>query len=171
MTAVPVFISFDYDHDQDLKNLLVGQSRHPDSPFDIIDQSVKVATPGWTEDARRRIRRATQVIVICGEFTDTATGVNTEIRIARDEAKPYFLINGRPNGVCENPQPRTIQIRSIAGLGTTSKPSSPVGVDILHREERCPQWNHLLKKSSSLAKQSPYCSRYPLSIFSHRRDG
>lgn len=36
-----VFISFDYDHDIDLKNLLVGQARHPDSPFEITDMSIK----------------------------------------------------------------------------------------------------------------------------------
>lgn len=30
-----VYISFDYNHDKDFKNLLVGQSRNPDSPFSI----------------------------------------------------------------------------------------------------------------------------------------
>lgn len=31
------FISFDYDNDSDLKTLLVGQARNPDSPFEIVD--------------------------------------------------------------------------------------------------------------------------------------
>lgn len=35
------FISFDYDHDLDLKNLLVGQARNTDSPFEITDMSIK----------------------------------------------------------------------------------------------------------------------------------
>jgi hypothetical protein len=95
---VPVFISFDFDHDEDLKNLLVGQSRNPDSPFDISDWSVKTVSANWQVDARNRIRRADQVAVICGEHTDTATGVNTEIRLAREEGKPYFLLAGRANG-------------------------------------------------------------------------
>ena len=37
------FISFDYDHDADLKNLLVGQARNSDSPFEITDLSIKEA--------------------------------------------------------------------------------------------------------------------------------
>ena len=38
-----VFISFDYDHDLDLKNLLVGQAKNEDSPFEIADFSIKEA--------------------------------------------------------------------------------------------------------------------------------
>lgn len=82
-TKVPVFVSFDYDHDLDLKTLLVNQGRFEDSPFDIADWSVKAASPGWKEDARRRIRRVEQVIVICGEFTDTASGVDVEMTMPR----------------------------------------------------------------------------------------
>jgi len=103
VAKVPVFISFDHDHDEDLKNLLVGQSKNEDSPFDIADWSVKVADPDWEADAHRRIRRADQVAVICGEYADTATGVNKEIQIARDESKPYFLLRGRANKTCRKP--------------------------------------------------------------------
>jgi hypothetical protein len=97
-TRVPVFISFDYDHDNDLKVLLAGQAKNSDSPFDIIDHSIKVASPTWKEDARRRIKRSKQVAVICGNHTHTATGVNEEIRIARNEGVPYFLLSGRAAG-------------------------------------------------------------------------
>lgn len=103
MAKVRVYISFDYDHDQDCKNLLVGQAKNPDTPFEIADWSIKVASPGWKDEARRRIRSVDQVIVICGEHTDTATGVNEEVRIASDEGKPYFLLNGRPHGNCKKP--------------------------------------------------------------------
>ena len=103
MAPVPIFISFDYDHDLDCKNLLVGQARNPDSPFEIADFSVKTSSAGWKADARRRIRRTKQVIVICGEHTHTAAGVNEEIRIARSENRPYFLLNGRPNGTVRKP--------------------------------------------------------------------
>jgi len=103
MPKVPVFISFDYDHDEDLKNLLVGQSRNLDSPFEISDWSVKLASPNWEADARRRIRRATVVAVICGHHTDTATGVSKEIRIAREESTSYFLLGGRRAGTNKKP--------------------------------------------------------------------
>ena len=80
-----VFISFDYDHDDDLKVLLVGQARNPQSPFLVEDWSIKEASPDWKARARSRIRRVDQVIVICGTHTDTATGVNTEVRQSRGE--------------------------------------------------------------------------------------
>ena len=35
------FISFDFDHDEDLRNLLVGQAKNPGSPFSIQDGSVR----------------------------------------------------------------------------------------------------------------------------------
>ncbi|HLD70783.1 MAG TPA: hypothetical protein VI937_02785 [Negativicutes bacterium] len=34
-----VFISFDFDHDEDLKHLFVGQAKHDDTPFEISDGS------------------------------------------------------------------------------------------------------------------------------------
>ena len=85
------FISFDYDHDLDLKNLLVGQSRNSDSPFDIKDMSIKEAiSSNWKAYARKRIKACDVVIVICGQHTNTATGVSAEIQIAREESVPYF---------------------------------------------------------------------------------
>ena len=96
--ATQVFISFDYDHDLDLKNALVGQSRLPDSPFEISDWSIKEPSADWKQKARERIRRSDVVAVICGLHTDTAVGVNEEIKIARDERKPYFLLAGRGEG-------------------------------------------------------------------------
>lgn len=102
-TKVPVFMSFDYDHDDDLKILLAGQAELADSPFFIQDLSIKEASSDWKDKARARIKRADQVIVICGKHTDTATGVNVEIGIARDEKKPYFLLAGRADGGNKKP--------------------------------------------------------------------
>jgi len=99
-----VFISFDYDHDEDLKNLLVGQSKNQDSPFEIADWSLKEESDDWREEARKRISRSEQVMVICGEHTDTAAGVSEEIRITRDEDKPYFLLWGRADKTCKKPK-------------------------------------------------------------------
>ena len=100
---VPVYISFDYDHDSDLKTLLVGQAANEDSPFNIADWSIKEPSSDWKDKARERIKRAEQMIVLCGEYTDTATGINAEIAIARDEAKPYFLLAGRASGKNKRP--------------------------------------------------------------------
>lgn len=100
---VPVFISYDYDYDDDLKVLLVGQAKNDDSPFYIEDWSIKEASSDWKAKARTRIKRVDQVIVMCGKHTDTATGVDAEIEIARDEKKPYFLLAGRADGGNKKP--------------------------------------------------------------------
>jgi Thoeris protein ThsB, TIR-like domain len=99
-----VFVSFDYDYDLPLKNLLVGQSRHVDSPFFIEDWSIKEATKAWKIDARRRIRRSDVVIVICGRQTHHAVGVTAEIEIAKDEEKRYCLLRGYSEGMVRRPK-------------------------------------------------------------------
>ncbi|MFI2220937.1 TIR domain-containing protein [Rhodococcus sp. NPDC019627] len=93
-----VFVSFDYDNDARLKDLLIGQARHDDSPFEVADWSIKTASPGWRDDARSRIRRADQVIVLCGRNTSSATGIDVEMRITREEGTPYFLLAGYQTG-------------------------------------------------------------------------
>ena len=103
-TKKRVFISFDYDHDNDLKNAIVGQARMPDSPFEIADWSIKEASPNWRNEARQRIRSVHQVIVICGEHTNAAQGVSVEIALAREESKPYFLLWGRSDKTCQKPR-------------------------------------------------------------------
>ena len=98
------FISFDYDHDLDLKNLLVGQARNTDSPFEITDMSIKeTIAKDWKANARRRIKGCDVVIVICGKNTDSATGVSAELKIAQEEGVPYFLLYGRANDNCVKP--------------------------------------------------------------------
>jgi hypothetical protein len=102
--APRVFISFDFDHDENLRNLLVGQARNPDSPFEIADWSVKEPFTGnWKEKARQKIRCVDQVIVLCGEHTSTATGVSVELQIAQEERKPYFLLWGYSGRNCCKP--------------------------------------------------------------------
>lgn len=99
-----VFISFDYDYDNDLKNLLVGQARNDDSPFEIIDMSIKEPISGdWKTNARRRIKGCDVVIVLCGQHTNTANGVNAELAIAQEEAVDYFLLSGRSDGGNKKP--------------------------------------------------------------------
>ena len=102
--AKRTFISFDYDNDEDLRILLFGQSKNPDSPFEIIDYSVREPFTGdWKKKVRARINQVTLVIVICGEYTDNATGVSEELRITYDLDKEYFLLNGRKEKRCVKP--------------------------------------------------------------------
>ena len=99
------FISFDYDHDEELKMALIGQAKNPDSPFSINDMSIKEAiTSNWKYYARQRIRNCDVVIVICGRYTNTATGVSAELTIAQEEGIPYFLLCGRRDGNVVKPR-------------------------------------------------------------------
>ena len=99
------FISFDFDNDEELRNLLVGQARNPDSPFSIEDWSVKERLSGdWKARVRQRIRRTDVTIVICGEHTNLATGVSAELDITRDEGNDYFLLYGRKSKTCRKPR-------------------------------------------------------------------
>ncbi len=104
MTKKRTFISFDYDHDKELKDSLVGQAKLKDSPFEITDMSIKEKIDdNWKKKARDRIKGCDVVVVLCGEHTDTATGVTAELTIAQEEKIPYFLLKGRPDKVCKKP--------------------------------------------------------------------
>lgn len=104
-----VFISFDYDHDSDLKTMLIGQAKKTDSPFSITDMSIKeTIISNWKENARTRIKGCNVVVVLCGEKTNTAAGVSAELKIAQEEQVPYFLLKGRKAKNCVKP----IQARS-----------------------------------------------------------
>ncbi len=103
--AKKTFISFDYDHDSDLKNLLDGQSKNPDSPFEIANYSLKEPLTGdWKAKVRDRIKLVGLVIVMCGEHTDSASGVSAELEIAQDLGKEYFLLYGRSDKTCVKPK-------------------------------------------------------------------
>ena len=104
MTAKRAFISFDFDHDDDLRNALVGQAKYPNSPFEIVDASVRRHLRGdWEKQVRRRIQRADLVIVMCGEHTHEAEGVAIEVKIAQEEDVEYFLLRGHSDRVCTKP--------------------------------------------------------------------
>ena len=103
--ATKAFVSFDYDHDADLKTMLVGQAKNPDSPFEIADYSVKEPLTGdWKRKVREKLKLVSVVIVICGEHTDTASGVSAELEIAQELAKSYFLLWGRSDKTCVKPK-------------------------------------------------------------------
>ena len=102
--ATRVFTSFDYDHDEFLRTALVGQSKNPDTPFEISDWSVKEPFTGdWQKKVRERIKKCGQMVVLCGEYTHLATGVDVEVTIAQEEEISYFLLKGYKDKSCYKP--------------------------------------------------------------------
>ncbi len=88
--------------------LLVGQAKHPDTPFDIWDSSVKEHMTGdWEKKVREKIRNVDIVCVLCGTQTHTAAGVGIELEIAKDLRKEYFLLAGYKDKSCTKPTSAT----------------------------------------------------------------
>ena len=99
-----VFISFDIDNDEGTKQMLAGQAKLPDSPFEFKDNSVKEHLTGdWKEKVRLRMDNVDIVIVLCGTKTHTAAGVVAELTIAKEKSKPYFLLAAYPDKNCTKP--------------------------------------------------------------------
>lgn len=98
------FISFDVDHDEGAKTMLAGQAKLPDSLFEFKDNSVKEHLTGdWKEKVKRRMDNVDVVIILCGTQTHTASGVATELTIAKEKEKPYFLLAAYSDKNCTKP--------------------------------------------------------------------
>jgi len=100
MAKKRVFVSFDFDNDRVLKDFVIGQSKLPDSPFEVIDTSLKEAAPmaTWEEKARAAIRRSDIVLVMVGSNTYRAPGVLKEVRMAREAGVKIVQIIGHSSG-------------------------------------------------------------------------
>lgn len=104
-TKKRAFISFDIDHDEGTKEMLAGQAKLDDSPFDFKDNSVKGHLTGdWKEKVRGRMKNVDVVIVLCGTQTHNAAGVSAELAIAKDMEKPYFLLAAYSDKKCTKPK-------------------------------------------------------------------
>ena len=100
MAKKKVFVSFDFDNDKTLKDFIIGQAKLDDSPFEVVDFSLKEAAPEktWLDKARAAISRSEVYIVMLGSKTRTAPGVLKEVKIANELKKPKFQIIGYKDG-------------------------------------------------------------------------
>lgn len=99
MAKKRVFVSFDFDNDKILKEFFIGQAKLPDSPFEVVDTSLKEAAPMkiWEDKARAAIKRSELVMVMVGQTTHRAPGVLKEITMARQENIPIVQVIGYRN--------------------------------------------------------------------------
>lgn len=106
------FISFDFDHNEDDKNLFVGQTKLSKTPFSIQDWSAKSAMPQsqWEAIVKDKINKCNMLIVIVGKTMASATGVAKEIEMAKEQDVPVFGVyvdganssSNLPNGLQRN---------------------------------------------------------------------
>lgn len=95
-----VFVSFDFDNDKILKDFIIGQSKLQDSPFEVIDTSMKEAVQekDWLDRAETKIKGSDMVLVMVGPKTHKAPGVLKEVAFARKWNKPIAQVIGYKDG-------------------------------------------------------------------------
>ena len=106
MADVSVFISFDFDRDEELHRNFYQQVNRGDSSHNIKDYSLnephRPESPNeWTKKAEAQIKKSDVVIVIVRDDTHSSRGVRIEVDIANRLDKPIFQI--RPKKVTAGP--------------------------------------------------------------------
>lgn len=104
MPAIRIFVSFDGDHDTDLREELYAQLTRKGSAFEFSEHSRGDSLgDAWTATSRARIRAADEVVVICGEHSDASPRMAAELAIVQEEGVPYMLLWGRRELMCTKP--------------------------------------------------------------------
>ena len=100
MTQKRVFVSYDFDNDEFLKDSIISQAKNPDSPFEVSDVSLKEEAPQaeWETRTRAAIARADIFLVMLGSKTRQAPGIRKEVRMANAFAKMRLQIIGYDTG-------------------------------------------------------------------------
>ena len=89
-----IFISFAIE-DENLRDLLKGQARNPNSSFEFVDMSVKQPWDSkWKTNCRIRIKGCDGVISIITKNTKNADGQIWEMKCAKEEGIPIIGIYG-----------------------------------------------------------------------------
>ena len=89
-----IFISFAKE-DIRLRDLLVGQSRNDNCPFEFIDMSVKQPwDSAWKTNCRTKIKGCDEVIAFITRNTQNADGELWEIKCAKEEGVPCLGVWG-----------------------------------------------------------------------------
>jgi len=116
MAKKHAFISFDFDNDKTLKDFIIGQARLADSPFEVVDTSLKEAAPmkTWEDKARAAIKRSDIVIVMVGPNTYRAPGVLKEVKMANEESVKIVQVNRAGQGGPNKGRLRTIRTQKTA---------------------------------------------------------
>lgn len=95
MAKTKLFVSYDYEHDSNLKDTLISQSKLPDSPFSINDLSLRETVSDWQQQARTAIEKCDVFIVLLGDNSHQAKGIQREVRMARQIGKKRFQLRKR----------------------------------------------------------------------------
>ena len=109
MGTLNIFVSFEFDKDQDLKNNFYQQAKE-ETNHRIRNGSLNEIYPdeAWKSKARNAIGQCDVVVVLIGQDTQNAPGVIVETDMARSLRKPVIQVRpqGRPyNGLTRLQEP------------------------------------------------------------------
>ena len=102
MTRFRLYLSFDVEHDEDLRERLLEEQLEASFAIESATENGKM-DEHWDVRVRRRIAAADEVLVLCGEHSDASPRMSAELRIAQEERKPYLLLWGRRGSMCKKP--------------------------------------------------------------------
>lgn len=109
-----IFISFAIE-DKNLRDLLKGQAKNENSPFEFVDMSVKVPwDSNWKTNCRSRIKRCDGVISIITKNTKKADGQIWEMKCAKEERIPIIGILGNSGYIGTDMPPECGQIKLMS---------------------------------------------------------
>ena len=93
MAAVRIFLSFEFDKDEQIRRNFYALAKE-NSSYRVEDHSLKEDCPTdqWLDKARKKIRQCDIVIVLVGQDTHNAPGVEKEVTVADELDKPIFQI-------------------------------------------------------------------------------
>lgn len=104
MTLQQMFVIFDYENDHAISELLLSQSRQPDSPFILMGRSaVEHAASDSLATVRALMAYADIVCVLCGRTTDMCQAVSRQFAITLELRRPYFLLHGYDDKATRKP--------------------------------------------------------------------
>lgn len=93
MAQKRIFISFAAE-DSRYRDLLVGQARNEQSPFEFVDMSVKEPWDNtWKTRCRTKIKGCHGMIALVSKRTASADGQLWEIKCAKEEGVPIRGVN------------------------------------------------------------------------------
>ncbi len=97
MSKVRVFVSFKFNKDKKLRDDFYGEARNGDSHHYILDSSLREDYPEekWLDEARDLIRKCDIVVVLVGQNTHNARGVEKEVTVTHQLEKPIFQVRHR----------------------------------------------------------------------------
>jgi len=89
-----VFTSFAIE-DERLRDLLIGQAKNENAPFNFVDMSVKEPwDSAWKTNCRTKIKGCDGVLILITSKTKKADGQLWEIKCAKEERIPRLGIWG-----------------------------------------------------------------------------